>query len=65
MEEVFKRLFIIEEMSATADFSAEHVQEVTKSTRSQQEAIDIMDNQAKQLANMAEELRTAISQFKL
>ncbi|MGM9945609.1 MAG: methyl-accepting chemotaxis protein [Lysinibacillus sp.] len=55
----------IEEMSATAGSSAEHVQEVTKSTRSQQEAIDIMDNQTKQLVNMADELRTAISQFKL
>ena len=55
----------MEEMSATSGSSAEHVQEVTKSTRSQQEAIDTMDNQAKQLSNMAEELRIAISQFKL
>jgi len=55
----------MEEMSATAGSSAEHVQEVTQSTRSQQQAIDTMDNQAKQLANMADELKTAISQFKL
>ena len=55
----------IEEMAATSSSSAEHVQEVTQSTRSQQQAIGIMDNQAKQLADMAEELRIAISQFKL
>lgn len=55
----------MEEMSATASSSAEHVQEVTQSTHSQQQAIDIMDNQVKQLSNMAEELRIAISQFKL
>ena len=55
----------MEEMSATAGSSADHVKEVTKSTRSQQEAIDVMDTQAKQLANMAGELRIAISQFKL
>jgi len=55
----------MEEMSATAGTSAEHVQEVAKSTYVQQEAIDIMDNQAKQLANMAEELKIAVSQFKL
>ena len=55
----------MEEMSATASSSAEHVQEVTQTTHSQQQAIDIMDNQVKQLSNMAEELRIAISQFKL
>lgn len=55
----------IEEMAATSSSSAEHVQEVTQSTRSQQQAIGIMDSQAKQLAHMAEELRIAISQFKL
>lgn len=55
----------IEEMSATSGSSAEYVQEVMKSTRSQKQTVDIMDNEAKQLANMAEELRTAINQFKL
>ena len=55
----------MEEMSATAGSSAQHVQEVTKSTQSQREAIDVMEKEAMQLANMAGELRIAISQFKL
>lgn len=55
----------IEEISAKASSSVEHVQEVTNSTRSQKVAIDIMDKQAKQLSYMAEDLKTAISQFKI
>lgn len=55
----------MEEMSATANSSTEYVQEVTMSTSSQREAVSVMSRQTEELADMAAELRVAISQFKL
>ncbi|MFF5995764.1 methyl-accepting chemotaxis protein [Lysinibacillus sp. KU-BSD001] len=55
----------IEEMAATANASTEYIQEVTKSTGLQRDAVEAMGKQAEQLNNMAVELRVAVSQFKL
>ncbi len=55
----------MEEMSATANSSTEYVQEVTRSTGFQREAVGVMNRQAEELADMAAELRIAISRFTL
>lgn len=55
----------MEEMSATATSSSEYIHEVTKSTASQHDIVEVMSNQAIELSEMAKELQTAVSQFKL
>ncbi|SOC23231.1 methyl-accepting chemotaxis sensory transducer with Cache sensor [Ureibacillus xyleni] len=55
----------MEEMSATAQSSKDYVHEVNTSTSSQLLSVEEMKKQTEQLSDMAKELQTAISQFKL
>lgn len=55
----------MEEMSASVNAAAGYVHDVTNSTEGQLQTVDQMSKQAIELSEMANELRVAVSQFKL
>lgn len=55
----------MEEMSASVRASVGGVHDVTQSTEGQLQTVDQMSRQATELSEMAKDLRTAVSQFKL